>query len=191
VAEAADLLRAARKTRNLTQSQLASRVRLDQGDLSRSERGRRADYRTVDRILAGVGHRLYAVPTRRDDAVAAAAAIKRRLLLGDRDGALRVLLQLSDDLGAEHGLVRGVLAVGEPEPTGEAVWDAAIAAVVVRRLAEEGLPSPAWVDGPTRRLARPATLEVDPADPVPPLSAVPPEFAARGVLVWSDTFESV
>ena len=34
-------------------------------------------------------------------------------------------------------------------------------------------------------------LEVVPADPVPPLSEVPTEFAARGVLVWRATFESV
>jgi transcriptional regulator with XRE-family HTH domain len=188
---ASTLLRSARKSRRLTQAQLAARVQIDQATISRSESGRDAEFSTIDRLLAGAGHRLFAAPTRRDDAAAIAADIRLQLKNGDRDRALRALIQLSDNLRAEHGLVRGVLGLAEPETTRDRVWDAAIAAVVAWRLGEELLPSPAWVDGPNRYLRTWCGLDVDPADPVPPRSEVPEEFAKRRLLVWRDTFGSV
>jgi transcriptional regulator with XRE-family HTH domain len=191
MAEASILVRAARRSRRLTQGQLADRAQIDQGSVSRSERGRDAGYSTIDRLLAGAGHRLYSAPTRRDDAATAAAEIRERLRANDKDRALRALLQLNDNLLAEHGLVRGILGLAEPESTGDVVWDAAIAALVAWRLNAEGIPLPDWVDQHGRFLARPQTLEVDPADPVPPRSEVPDEFAERGVLTWRDTFASV
>jgi len=191
VAVASTLLRAARKSQQLTQEQLAVRADIDQATISRSERGRDTEFNTVDRLLAGAGHRLYSAPTRRDDAATIAAEIRERLRVGDKDRALRALIQLSDNLVAERGLVRGVLGLAEPETTRDPVWDAALAAVVAWRLGEDNLPSPAWVNAKSRFLHDPRGLDVDSADPVPPGSEVPPEFAKRGVLAWRDTFASV
>lgn len=109
----------------------------------------------------------------------------------DKHSALRELIQLSDNLVAERGLVRGVLGLAEPEPTGDRAWDAALAALVDLRLSEEGLPAPEWVDSPSRRLRTPRTLDVDPADPIPSPDDVPAEFLERGVLVWRDALASV
>ncbi|KJL37744.1 transcriptional regulator with XRE-family HTH domain [Microbacterium terrae] len=189
--DAATLVRAARKSRGLTQQRLAERTRIDQARVSRSERGRDAEFSTVARLLAGAGHRLYSAPTQRDDAATTAAETRAHLRAGDKERALRALLQLNDNLVAEHGLVRGVLGLAEPELTRDRVWDAAIAGLVAWRLGEEGLPAPEWVNHPGRFLDEPRGLDVDPADPVPPLSEVPDAFAERGVLVWRDTFASV
>ncbi|WP_297743312.1 helix-turn-helix domain-containing protein [uncultured Tessaracoccus sp.] len=191
MADAGTLVRAARKSRGLTQQRLAERTRIDQARVSRSERGRGAEFSTVARLLAGAGHRLYSAPTQRGDAATAAAEIRGHLRLGDRERALRALLQLNDDLVAEHGLVRGVLGLAEPEPTRDPVWDAAIAGLVAWRLREEGLPVPEWVNRPARFLTAPRGLDVDSSDPVPPLTEVPDALAERGVLVWRDTFASV
>ena len=191
VTEPSTLVRAARKSRRLTQEQLATASRIDQASVSRSERGRDADFSTIDRLLAGAGHRLYSAPTRRDDAATAAAEIRERLKENDKDRALRALLQLNDNLIAEHGLVRGILGLAEPESTRNPVWDAAIAGLVAWRLTEEHIPLPAWVGNPERFVTGPLTLEVDAADPVPPTAEVPAEFLERGVLVWRDTFASV
>lgn len=188
---ASTLVRAARKSQQLTQEQLADRARSDQATVSRSERGRDAEFNTVDHLLAAAGHRLYSAPTHRDDAVTIAAEIREWLHVGDKDRALRALIQLSDNLLAERGLVRGVLGLAEPETTKDPVWDAALAAVVAWRLGEENLPSPDWVNARSRFVHGQRGLDVDPADPVPPPSEVPPEFARRGVLVWRDTFASV
>jgi transcriptional regulator with XRE-family HTH domain len=188
---ASTLVRAARRSRRLTQEQLASRSLIDQGSVSRSERGRDASFETIDRLLAGAGHRLYSAPTRRDDVATVATEIRRQLAACDKDRALRALLQLNDNLVAEHGLVRGILGLAEPESTRDPVWDAALAALVAWRLGEEGIPLPPWVELPSRFLKGERVLEVDPADPVPPLAEVPAEFAKRGVLAWRATFESV
>jgi transcriptional regulator with XRE-family HTH domain len=184
-------VRAARKSRGLTQAQLAERVDIDQGRVSRYETGAEVEFGTIERLLAASGHRLYSAPTRRDDAATVASAVKGHLQAGDKQSALRELIQLSDNLLSEHGLVRGILGLAEPEPTGDAAWDAAIAALVDLRLRQEGLPSPAWVDAPRRRLPQRRTLDVDPADPIPTVADVPAEFLDRGVLVWRDTLASV
>lgn len=189
---AGNVLRAVRKSRHLTQEQLALRTGVDQARVSRSERDHDSPrFDTVDRLLAGAGHRLYAAPTRRDDAATIAARIRVSLERGDRHGALRHLIQLNDNLLAEKGLVRGVLAVTAPESTGQKVWDAAIAALASWRLQQEQIPLPDWVAEPGRTLTRARVLRVDPADPVPAESDVPEEFRQHGVLAWRDTFESV
>lgn len=191
MAVASTLVRAARKSRELTQRQVAERAKFDQSRVSRVEGGRDADFSTIQRLLAAAGHRLYSAPTQRDDAVTVAAEISQHLRAGDMDRALRALLQLNDNLLAERGLVRGVLALAEPDSVRNRPWDAAIAALVAWRLREEGLPEPDWVNRPGRFLRDPRTLDVDPADPIPSVSEVPEEFAKRGVLVWRDTFDSV
>lgn len=188
---ASALVRAARKSRNLTQKALAQRTNVDQGRVSRCEGGREVEFSTIERLLSSTGHRLYSAPTRRDDVATIAAAIRTDLRAGDKYSALRELIQLSDNLTSEHGLVRGVLGLAEPEPTGDRAWDAALAALVDLRLSEEGLPTPEWVDAPNRRLPAPRTLDVDPADPVPAPDDVPVEFLERGVLVWRETLASV
>ena len=128
MAGAATLVRAARKSRRLTQRRLAERTRIDQASVSRSERGRDAEYSTTARLLAGAGHGLYTAPTQRDDAATIASEIRGRLRSGDRERALRALLQLNDYPVAERGLVRGALGLAEPETTRDPVWDAAVAA---------------------------------------------------------------
>lgn len=185
------MVRAARKSRGLTQQTLAQRAGIDQASVSRSERGRDAEFNTINRLLAGAGHRLYSAPTRRDDAAAVAAEIRGSLRNDDKDRALRALIQLSDNLLAEQGLTRAVLAIAEPESTKSGVWDAALAGVVAWRLRDAGLPTPEWTESPERFLANPEFLRIDPSDPLPPADRVPVEFARRGVLAWRDTFESV
>lgn len=190
--DAATLLRSARKNSGLTQEALASRVGVDQARVSRSEGGQESPrFETVDKLLAGTGHRLYSAPTRRDDAATIASHIRESVAAKDSRRALRQLIQLNDNLIAETGLVRGVLGLAEPESTGKKLWDAAIAGLVAWRLNEQSLPLPAWVSTPERKLERSRPLSADPADPIPQRSDIPDEFAERGVLAWRDTFESV
>lgn len=190
--DAATLLRSARKNSGLTQEALASRVGMDQARVSRSEGGQESPrFDTVDKLLAGTGHRLYSLPTRRDDAATIASQIRESVAVKDSRRALRQLIQLNDNLTAETGLVRGVLGLAEPESTGKKLWDAAIAALVAWRLNEQSLPLPEWVFAPERKLERARPLSADPADPTPSKSDVPDEFAERGVLAWRDTFASV
>jgi transcriptional regulator with XRE-family HTH domain len=185
------LLRAARKSNSLTQIDLAQKTQVHQGNISEIENGRGLSVSTFERLLKGAGHGLFALPIRRADVAEVARTIRRELSQGNTVSALRALIQLNDNLVAEHGLLRGVLGLLEPEPTGRREWDAALAALVSWRLAEEDVPLPTWVEKDRFFLSKPTVLEVDSADPIPPTEAIPHEFARRGVLAWEDTFRSV
>jgi transcriptional regulator with XRE-family HTH domain len=190
--DASTLLRTARLTSSLSQGDLAIRVGIDQSRVSRSEGGREIPrFDMVDKMLAATGHGIFVAPTRRADAAAIGAAVNQSLTQGNPQRALRLLIQLSDNLNAEHGLLRGLLGLAEPESTGHKIWDAAIAAVVAWRLGEEELPLPAWVSDSSHKLERARVLVVDRADPIPSREDVPEEFLKRGVLIWRDTFASV
>lgn len=191
MSRASTLIRSARKSQSLTQVGLSEKSHVHQSNISDIESGRDLSVSTLEKLLRGTGHRLFALPIQKADVTEAASAISVHLKAGSTHGALRVLIQLNDNLVSEHGLQRGVLGISEPEPTGNQVWDAALAGLVAWRLTEENIPLPAWVDKPRFFLARPRSLSIDSADPLPTISDIPPEFAKRGVLVWADTLESV
>ncbi len=140
------------------------------------------------RVLGALGHRLVAVPTLRHSAAEAADAVWRHLRAGDERRAYRELIQLNDDLAAEHGAVRVVLAVSRPAPTGDARFDAFIAALVEHRLLEEGLPVPEWVHDPSRFLDE--TWVVDPHAPPIEHAQTPTAFSRHGVVVHPDELAS-
>jgi transcriptional regulator with XRE-family HTH domain len=191
MSRASTLVRVARKSRSLSQADLAKKAHIHQSTISVIEDGRDLTVSTLEKLLKATGYGLLAVPTRRADAAEVSTSIRSELGRGNTDRAFRALLQLNDNLVSEHGLLRGVLGLSEPPPTGHTVWDAALAGLVAWRLTEENIPLPAWIEQERFFLARPQTLEIDSADPVPALTDVPPEFARRGVLVWEDTFRSV
>ncbi|GAA1055020.1 hypothetical protein GCM10017608_18720 [Agromyces luteolus] len=192
MADIATLVRSARRSRRFSQRDLARRAGLSQSRVAIAENAHEDPrFDTATRLLAGSGHRLYAAPTTRDDVATIAAAVRHALRRDEPSLAFRYLVQMNDHLVAEHGLIRGVLAITEPESTGSKTWDAAIAALVEYRLNAEGVPAPDWTSAPSRHLARLRPLLVDAADPVPPIDDVPAEFLAHGVLVWRDSLESV
>jgi transcriptional regulator with XRE-family HTH domain len=192
MAEIATLVRSARRARRYTQQELARRAGLSQSRVAVAERvSEDPRFETATRLLAGAGHRLYSAPTTRDDVATVAADIRHALVRDDPRSAFRAFIQMNDNLVAERGLLRGVLAIAEPESTGSKTWDSAIAALVDYRLGQAKVPTPEWTGKAERHLERARPLFVDAADPVPPRSAVPDEFLEHGVLVWRDSLESV
>ncbi|PPF56306.1 helix-turn-helix domain-containing protein [Clavibacter californiensis] len=186
------VIHGARRASGLSQRELSSISGVAQSTVSEVESGHRVpSVTTVERLLRSTGHQLVAIPTRRSDAAAAAEGIARSLSSRRGDHAVRHFIQLADDLAAEHGSVRFVLAIAEPAPTGAQHWDAAIAALVEHRLEEEGLPVPAWVASDERRLADEWTFGSGRyAIPVD-RDRVPEAFLRHGVLLDADTLVSV
>lgn len=189
---AAHLIRAARARAAITVAELSRRSAVTGTVIDAIEAGAvDPTYETVSLLLSRTRHRLIVVPSVRADAAELGALIGVALRTGDEATAFRHLIQLSDNLVAERGLVRGALTLEAPEPTSRPVFDAALAGIVEYRLGQEGLPSPGWVDDGWRRLDVPEvlpygryTMVVDPAD-------VPAALLARGVLVDRDSLESV
>jgi hypothetical protein len=64
---------------------------------------------------------------------------------GRRSPARAFVIQLADDLEAEHGAERVALAVAPPPTTNDERFDALIAGLTELRLEAEGLPLPKWL----------------------------------------------
>ncbi len=189
---AAQLLRSARETSGLTQTELSRRARTSQPDISVLESGSRvptAD--TLERLLGLLGHVVVAIPSVGPDTVATAERIRAALRRGSDDAALRALIDYSDALARENGATRIGLSLARPARTGHPVWDAALAGLVDFRLGEDRYPKPVWISDPDRFLVDPQELIPIPDAPAIDLSDVPPEFLSRNVLVERGTFASV
>jgi transcriptional regulator with XRE-family HTH domain len=188
---AANLVRAARRNAHLTQGELGRRARVDQSQISKTESGVRSpSFDSVDRLLRSAGRQLISIPTTRDDTAAVGAGIREAVRADNEARALRLFIQLSDNLAAEHGANRVGLTLSEPEKTGRRHWDAALAALAEYRLNQERLPHPRWVDSADRKLRTFWPLGAGPYTLTPDKSRVPTEFLTRRVLADADTLAS-
>lgn len=187
---AARLLRQARRGARLTQRQLAARAHLRQPSVATIESGAHdPGVRRLDQLLGVVGYRLIAIPSLSHSAADAAEVIYGRLRAGDEGGAYRRLIQLSDDLGTEHGAVRAALTATRPATTGDVRYDAFIAGLVEHLLFADGLPVPAWVIEPERRSEEPWLVDRYSDDDIEEIT--PSSFRLRGVLVAPSELASV
>nr|WP_240148394.1 helix-turn-helix transcriptional regulator [Diaminobutyricibacter tongyongensis] len=186
------MLRSARLTSGISQSDLAARTQTSQPDISTIEAGKRTPtVDTLERLLRQTGHRIIAVPGVGPDATETAERISAALKANSRDSALRGFLDYSDSLRRAQGVDRVVLTVSEPHPTGSSAWDAALAALADYWLSKSKLPQPAWITAPRRTLQAPESPQLGPYDLEPDLAEVPSEFLRRNVLIERATLESV
>ncbi len=186
-----DFAGSVRRARGLPQAVVAARAGEAVPNLSIIENGRRSPSAAkLDRILRASGARLLPAPTTRAGALEASADIRRSVLSNDQQGAFRAWLSYNDALAAEDAVNRVVLSAFPPEPTGSALYDAALAAVTEFRLAESSAPIPAWVDE-TAGLDDPEILAdssyVRSVDP----NLVAAPFLRRGVLFDQSSLASV
>ena len=150
---AARLLRQVRRARALSQRQLASSAHEHQSSIADFERGKHdPGVDRLEELLRGLGYGLSALPTRRRTVADAADAVYEWLRKAEPNRAYRELIQLNDDLAAEHGALRVALTVAPPAMVGDRRFDAFIAALVEYRLRSERLPIPEWISEPGRRL---------------------------------------
>lgn len=189
---ASTLLRAARHSSGLDQSELARRSKTSQPDVSLVERGTRVPgVDTLERLLNSTGHTLIAVKTSRPDAVNTAERIASALRNEDVHAAFRRFLDYSDGLASVNGVDRIILTVAEPAPAGSQLWDTAIAAVAEYWLDQAALPKPSWLNQPGRTLPKPEPLAISEYDLDPDVAEVPSQFLKRNLLVERGTLASV
>jgi transcriptional regulator with XRE-family HTH domain len=187
---AAQLLRSARESAALTQSELGRRAKTSQSDISFVERGQRSPtVATLEKLLSASSHSLLCIPQRGPDASTTGARIERAK--GKPDAALRAFIDYSDALAATAGTDRISLTLARPARTGQPVWDAALAALVDYWLSAAHLPQPSWVDDADRYLARLTEPISYPNAPAISRADIPPQFLKRRVALERGTLESV
>lgn len=187
---AGNLVRAARKRRALTQHQLEARSGIKQANIAALEvhAGDRTALMTVSRLLAAAGEQLAALPSREPTAAETAQRISAAIGQGNRDRALRQLIVFHDGLVASDPAVRVALSVSEPLPTGDAGWDAVLAAVVDHDLGRA--PKPTWT---AARVTKDWFLDDRSPVSIRPhiRDHTPTAFRRHGVWVHVDDLESV
>jgi len=207
VTVASALAHRARTGAHLTQDELAAFAGVHQPAVARAENGRTGlTVDSLDRLVRAAGWRLTVIPTRAGTVADAAEAVAR--FVSDAhvaattsdsdvdvgvtvDGPYRAVIQLADDLAAEHGAERVALTVTPPAPTGDIRFDAFLAGVVETRLDEEHLPHPRWLATAPRLLT---PWLVDPAtanDREAAYNATPAALAKRGVIIAAEELASV
>jgi transcriptional regulator with XRE-family HTH domain len=180
---AAQLLRQARRARAFSQRELARRGGVHQPAVAAVESGRReATVATLDRLLGAIGYGLIALPTRHSSVAAAAELIRGDLAAHEEETAFRRLLQINNDLAAEHDVIRVALCAAPAPPTGDDRFDAFVAALVEHHLERDGLPVPAWCAAPPP-LPEPWFVVDLPAFREDALVSSPPAFRRRNVYV--------
>lgn len=144
-------LKKAREQAGWTQKDVAARSGIAHSAISRYESGKAGvTTATLETLAASLGVTLIAVPGRINAAADVAQFIRAKLAEDKTPTAFRALIQFSDDLRAGSAFTTALSLAVEPDPTGDAHFDAAIAGLAEIRLGELGLESPAWVTAPDR-----------------------------------------
>ena len=181
-AELGSLVRHARRSRHLSQADLAARLDVTRMTVSRMERG--GDV-AISTALAALGECGLEITPRRRRTWASlpevAEGIREDLETGDEGFAIR---RLRVALNAFAGLADGEVAefLDRPDSTGDRRWDSLLAVAAARAARNRGLPAPAWTR--RRRLSNPWF----PLDPSPLMEDLirqrtAPEFAAQNIFI--------
>ena len=187
---AARLIKNARDAAQLDQRALAHSAKSSQSQLSLIETSKQEpSFETVVKLLRAAGRQVIAIDTLRADAATISSEIRVALAEDKNERALRLFIQLSDNLCAEHGAQRFALTISRPPSTGSKRWDSAIAALAAHWLTQESLPIPMWASSKDRFLDRAWVFANSQFRPSP--ESVPQEFSKRGVLLDADTLASV
>lgn len=193
-----DRLREAREARGLSQHDVAVAMRSTQPAIARLENAR-VDPRlgTLERYAEVVGVRIASTPLGRADVPATGRAIEEAVASGDRETALRHVVQLVDDLGSAPRSALDVALRQEPALTGDRRFDAILAAACERAAHRAGLPAPGWTAAPSRLLDVWWFPIEDLLGRLPEglaclaLAASPAEFSIRGIFLDPEVLESV
>lgn len=191
------LVRGARKAAGLTQLELAQRCDTAQPAIAAYESGiRRPNLATLERLLSACDYdvEIVARPRMRWGAASLsglADTIRDDVAEGNEQGALRLLFGFADDFRGSSRAGRTALIADEPASTGDARFDAALAATAEFFAAEAGIRAPSWVNGPGRFVEPWYFIASRPAFHAYTLANTPALFARHGVFLAREVFDRV
>ncbi len=113
--------------------------------------------------------------------------------LGDKreQDATRLLFGFADDFRGSSRPGKIALIEGEPPPTGDPRFDAALAGIAELFASEGQIPAPGWVNGPTRFVEPWWFVASRPAFHAYVLAHTPAMLARHGVFMAREVFDRV
>jgi transcriptional regulator with XRE-family HTH domain len=193
--ELADLIKTARRAAGITQSELASRASTAQPAVAAYESGTRVpSLATLRRLLSACDHdlELVARPRVRRGAVALsglAPAVNVDLREDRERDAIRLLFGFADDFRGSSRPGKIELLREEPPPTGDARFDAALAATAEFFAREAEIAAPQWVDEPERFVEPWWFVTTRRSLDAYTLAHTPAVFARHGVFIAREVFD--
>lgn len=189
---AAQILRAARTSRGISQRALARGAGVHQPGLAAVETGAEdATVGRLGRILNALDCQLTVLPSRRRPVWEAGDAVRRALDSGDERTAWREVIQLNDDLRSVDRATCVALAIAPPGPTGRPRFDALLAAVTDTVLVDARLPRPQWLDEEPWTLTEPWDVEEVPSLRAAARKATPAAVRRHGIYLDRAVLRSV
>lgn len=191
----ASITKRARAAADLTQAELARRAGTAQSAVAAYESGRRTPgVRTLERLLDACDHDLMlaARPRARRGALSLdelAPLIAEDLADGRERDALRLLFGFADDFrgSSRPGMIE--LIREEPRTTGDPRFDAALAGVAELFSIEAQIPTPAWVNEPSRFVEPWWFATSREAFEAYTLARTPAALARHGVFIAREVFD--
>jgi transcriptional regulator with XRE-family HTH domain len=197
IMEISMLVRGARQAAGITQLDLAARAGTAQPAVAAYEAGvRTPTLSTLTRLLGACDHdvELVAHPRVRRGAASLAELSQtiRDDLQRDREGdAVRLLYGFADDFRGSSRPGQISLLRDEPQGTGDARFDAALAGIAELFAAEGAIPAPGWVNGADRFVEPWWFIASRPAFHAYTLANTPAVLARHGVFVAREVFDRV
>ena len=182
-----------RQAKGLSQAAVARRIGTSQSWVARMESGRvDPGLGSVHRYLEAVGGRLELRPTpeaRNFSPMTLAEVARRgRQHVSDGEHMLRLCLQFIDDFREAESEVRPSLVETPPRSTGDARWDAFLAALAEHLAYHHRLPIPRWTAREGTVLRRWWFLSDLPSVKAASLAESPGAFRRWGIFVTNDLF---
>lgn len=186
--------RALRKQRGLSQASVAREMGTSQSWVARMESGEvdpglSAVRRYLDAIGATLDVRLEEAngSSFRPMTVSSLGRAARRHARDD-ESLLRLCLQFIDEFREADPASQAGLLEEPPRPTGDARWDAFLAALAEHLAYHGGLPIPRWVGRKGRSLTRWWFLSDLPSVMASAMAESPAAFRSRGIFLTPDLF---
>lgn len=188
----ADLLQAIRKSKGISQTELARRCNTFQANISLIENGiTDPGLSTIEGCLSSLGYSLIAIPTKKPSVAQFTLSIARTLADNKETRAFRLFVQLNDNLTSVTPDICLALCIAPPPLTGYPRYDALIAGLVEFHLSLESLPIPTWVREPNRKLKSRWIVDPYVISKASILKQTPAAFLRHNVLINKSELVSV
>lgn len=148
---------------------------------------------TLERIAAAAGTRLH-IGSEVDYAasiVGLALSIRSAISEGDETRPVRMAAELVNRFGAGDAPTRSGMISAEPPPTGDARWDAFVAALAEWLAVRTGVPAPPWAYHKDRYLGRGWWVTPMGSMRAWEYAGSPASFRIRGVYLHRDSLTNV
>ena len=187
-----DILQAIRKSKGMSQTELARRSNTFQANISSIENGiTDPGLSTIEQCLSSLGYSLIALPTKKPSVAQFTLSIARAIAEDKESKAFRLSIQLNDNLTSVTPDICLALCIAPPPLTGNPRYDALIAGLVEFHLSLNSLPIPAWVKESNRKLKTRWIVDTYVTSEAAILKQTPAAFLRHNVLINKSELISV